>query len=393
MCLDRLLLLICCQTFRASRVFVVAAFLIAFTFHAHAGRSRWTEAKANTWYAQQPWLVGANYIPATAVNQLEMWQADTFDPKRIDMELGWAESLGMNTMRIFLHDSLWQQDPEGFKQRVDIFLRIAHKHHIRPIFVLFDSCWNPIAHLGKQPEPRPGVMLSQWVQSPDAATLQDPSQYGKLEAYVRGVIDAFARDKRILAWDLWNEPDNMNGWEIKRLEAKNKQRIVLALLPRVFDWAREADPIQPLTSGVWEGGWEGWESLSALSIEQVLESDILSFHTYDSPEEVEQRIRSLEPYHRPILCTEYMARPRGSTFENTMPILKKDHVAAINWGFVQGKTQTIYPWDSWDKPYDHEPALWFHDIFRTDGQPYDAKEVEFIRKITSEKTFVGYGGE
>src|SRR5438045_5946418 len=65
---------------------------------------RWSEQKANSWYQQQPWVVGSDYIPASAINELEMWQAETFDPKQIDKELGWAEGLGMNTMRVFLHD-------------------------------------------------------------------------------------------------------------------------------------------------------------------------------------------------------------------------------------------------------------------------------------------------
>src|SRR6266566_5812614 len=95
--------------------------------------SRWSEAKANDWYQHQPWLIGSNFLPATAINELEMWQADTFDPQEIDLELGWAENLGMNSMRVFLHDLLWQQDAAGFKSRIDQFLRIADKHHIKPM--------------------------------------------------------------------------------------------------------------------------------------------------------------------------------------------------------------------------------------------------------------------
>src|SRR5947209_6956564 len=128
---------------------------------------RWNLSKAESWYASQPWLVGSNYIPAYAINELEMWQADTFDPKRIDLELGWAESIGLKTMRVFLHDLLWQ-DSAGFTERLNTFLEIADKHHIKPIFVLFDSCWDPNPQLGKQREPRPGVHNSGWMQSPGA---------------------------------------------------------------------------------------------------------------------------------------------------------------------------------------------------------------------------------
>ncbi len=347
-----------------------------------AATSRWTEKQANDWYAQQPWLVGSNYIPSTAINELEMWQADTFDPKRIDRELGWAQSLGLNTMRVFLHDLLWKQDPEGFKKRINIFLTIAQKHKIRPIFVLFDSCWDPNPKLGKQRAPRPGVHNSGWVQSPGADALKDPSQYPRLEAYVKGVVGAFARDKRILAWDVWNEPDNTNDGSYGSEEPPNKVELVLALLPRVFEWAREAGATQPLTSGVWNGNWSNPDALGPMEKIQLDYSDVVSFHSYEKPDVFEKRVLSLQQYQRPIFCTEYMARGNGSTFQGTLPIANKCHVAAINWGLVAGKTQTYLPWDSSKNPYvNREPAVWFHEIFRTNGQPYSQEEADFIRNI------------
>jgi hypothetical protein len=360
-------------------------FLVALMFTACAVAQdptphRWTEKSATDWYARQPWLVGSNYIPASAINELEMWQADTFDTKRIDMELGWAESIGLDTMRVFLHDLPWEQDPKGFKRRIEIFLQIADKHHIKPLFVLFDSCWDPNPHLGKQHDPRPGIHNSGWVQSPGAKALEDSSQYPRLEAYVKGVVGAFAKDRRILGWDVWNEPDNTNQGSYGDLEPKNKVALVLALLPKVFDWARETHPTQPLTSGVWKGGWSSPENLDPMEKMQIGMSDVISFHSYDKPEEFEKRIAWLQPYNRPILCTEYMARGNGSTFQGSLPIAKKYHVAAINWGLVAGKTQTYLPWDSWKQPYtDREPAVWFHEIFRTDGTPYRQDEVDFIR--------------
>lgn len=175
----------------------IVLFLIAAA--ASAQPARWTEKQANDWYARQPWLVGANYNPATAINEVEMWQKETFDPARIDLELGWAESIGMNTMRVFLHDLPWQQDPAGFRQRIDQFLAISAKHHIRPMLVLFDSCWDPAPKLGPQHAPRPGVHNSGWVQSPGSAALQDPKQAARLAAYVKGVVGAFAQDDRVLA--------------------------------------------------------------------------------------------------------------------------------------------------------------------------------------------------
>jgi Cellulase (glycosyl hydrolase family 5) len=349
-----------------------------------ANSARWSAEKAKVWYAKQPWLVGSNYIPATASNELEMWQAETFDPKRIDLELGWAEAIGLNTMRVFLHDLLWKQDAAGFTKRLDTFLTIAAKHHIRPMLVLFDSVWDPNPKLGPQAPPRPGVHNSRWLQSPGAKALEDRSEYPRLEAYVKGVAGKFGQDERVLAWDVWNEPDNTNDGNYE--DPKDKVERVNELLPKVFAWAREAGAQQPLTSGVWMGDWTP-EKRSATAKIQLEESDVISFHSYDRPEQFERRILSLQPYGRPLICTEYMARGNGSTFEGSLPIAKKYNVAAINWGLVGGKTQTYLPWDSWKKPYtDREPAEWFHEIFRTDGKPYKEEEVELIKKLTGRPT-------
>jgi hypothetical protein len=345
-------------------------------------RSRWTEAQANAWYAKQPWLVGANYAPATAINQLEMWQGETWDPKRIDYELGLAQGIGMNTMRVFLHDQLWQQDAEGFKRRIGEFLTIAQRHGIKPLFVLFDSCWDPNPVLGPQHPPIPGVHNSGWVQGPGMPGLRDRSRYAGYKAYVQGVIRAFATDDRILGWDVWNEPDN-GADQYKGQEGK--EPLVRTMLAQVFDWARDADPSQPLTSGVWLGSdWTPNGKSSPMEKLQLTQSDVISFHDYNWPETFEGRIRQLLPYGRPILCTEYMARGNGSTFDGSLPIAKRYNVAAMNWGFVDGKTQTRLPWDSWQKPYVMaEPTIWFHEVFRNDGTPYRAAETDLIRRLAA----------
>ena len=353
---------------------------------AGAAAERWTESKANEWYQKQPWIVGSNFNPASAINELEMWQPETFDAAQIDKELGWAETLGMDTMRVFLHDLLWQQDPVGFKQRIDQFLTIAAKHHIRPVFVLFDSCWDPNPKLGPQHPPVPGVHNSGWVQSPGAAALQDPSQYPRLRNYVEGVVGAFANDSRVLAWDVWNEPDNDNGGSYGKIEPKQKKELVATLLPQVFAWARAANPSQPLTSGVWYGDWSSPGKLNPVQKIQITQSDITSFHNYEWPEEFEKRVLWLQSYGRPIICTEFMARGVGSTFDAILPIAKRYHVGAINWGLVAGKSQTWLPWDSWQHPYiNSEPPVWFHEVFRTDGKPYREREAEIIRGLTGTK--------
>lgn len=346
----------------------------------------WTEKQAQDWYKAQPYLKGANYLPASAINQLEMWQKDTFDPARIDRELGWAADLGFNTMRVFLHDLLWQQDSAGFTKRIDQFLTICDKHKIRPMLVLFDSCWDPYPQTGPQRAPQEGVHNSGWVQGPGAAALADPAQYPRLRAYVEGVVKAFGNDARVLCWDIWNEPDNPNemsyGDKHLNVELADKYDRVMVLLPQAFAWARAQNPSQPLTSGIWRGDWSAHDKMDPMFRAQVELSDVVSFHNYDPPAEFETRVKFLQRYNRPLLCTEYMARSTGNTFEDILPLAKKFNVAAINWGFVAGKSQTNMPWDSWQNPYANgrAPAVWFHDILHADGKPYRAAEIPVLKR-------------
>jgi Cellulase (glycosyl hydrolase family 5) len=352
-----------------------------------AQAARWSAQEATAWYAQQPWLVGSNYVPRSAINQLEMWQEATFDPAEIDQEFGWAEALGMNTMRVFLHDLLWQQDSVGFTRRIDRVLAIASRHHIRPLFVLFDSVWDPLPRLGPQHPPIPGVHNSGWVQSPGAKALADPRQYPRLKAYVQGIVRAFARDDRVLAWDVWNEPGVDNAESYPTTELKDKAARVMVLLPQAFAWARAANPSQPLTSGLWgvDTVPDG-SNLDALHRIQLQESDIITFHNYSWPEYFKREAAWLKAYNRPVICTEYMARSVGSTFDGVLPIGKEMKVGMINWGFVVGKTQTYLPWDSWRHPYIlDQPPVWHHEVLRPDGTPYRQAEVDLIRQLTGRR--------
>jgi hypothetical protein len=360
--------------------FVMTLMVIPATL-AQQTNSRWDAAKANAWYERQPWLVGANFIPSDAINQLEMFQEDTFNPALNDKELGMAEAIGMNTLRVFLQDQVWLHDPDRARKRIDQFLTIAAKHHIRPIFVLFDSCWDPNPRLGPQHPPIPGIHNSGWVQSPGRDRLMNPAVEPELQAYVVGVVGSFAQDNRVLAWDVWNEPDNEGRDRPEDVPAKIRR--INQLLPQVFAWARSASPTQPLTSGVWKGNWSDPARESETVKIQLSESDVISFHNYEWPERFLARIAELRPLGRPILCTEYMARGNGSTFDTILPIAKREHVAAINWGLVAGKTQTYLPWDSWRRPYVLEqPAIWFHEIFQQNGEPYRQQEIDLIRQLT-----------
>lgn len=345
---------------------------------------RWTKAQADKWYNAQPWLVGCDFLPSNAINQLEMWQPETFDAATIDRELGWAQSIGFNTVRVFLHDLTWKDNREKFYANVDKFLEIADKHKIRPMIVLFDGVWDPDPQSGPQNRPRVGVHNSGWVQSPGRVILADPAKQDALKPYVSDVISHYGKDKRILAWDLFNEPDNPNANSYGPLELKNKDEVAARLVRSSFQWARAVDPTQPLTVGVWASGntWNKIDSLNQVHRAAIELSDVISFHEYGKPEVMESRIRQLRSYERPLICTEYMARGNGSTFADILPILKKERVGAYCWGLVDGKSQTKYPWATWQTPIIGEPKLWHHDIFHTDGKPYSEAEVKLIRELT-----------
>ena len=326
---------------------------------------QWSNQKAKEWYENQDWKIGSNFLPSNAINQLEMWQEDTFDTTSINRELSWAESIGFNTMRVFLHNLVWETDAHGFKQRINKFLDIAASHHIKPLFVFFDDCWNEEPAIGKQPDPKPGVHNSGWMRSPGKSVHNDSTKWPVLERYVKDILTTYKEDNRILLWDLYNEPGNSGYNETS-----------LPLLRKIFQWARAVGPSQPVTSGIWYDN-------KVLTDFQLSQSDVISFHNYGDASSLEKEIRDLSKLDRPLICTEYMARPRNSRFETHLPIFKKYKVGAINWGFVSGKSNTIYQWDK-PIPDGSEPAVWFHDIFRKDGSPFDPNEIRVIKELAGQ---------
>ena len=357
---------------------------------------RWTEERAWQWHNENGWMVGTNFNPSTSINQLEFWQEDTYDPETIERELEWSAELGMNMHRVYLHNLLWDQDSIGFLERVDNYLNISESKNIKTLFVLLDDVWHPVPKLGKQPEPIPFVHNSGWVQAPGSEILGDSSRHDELKNYVKGVISHFAYDKRVVGWDLYNEPDNVASSDPENLvnninfrglnrgpEVKEKHIYSLSLLKKIFMWAREVNPSQPLTVGLWKDSetWNDIDSLSAIDRFAISNSDVISFHAYGDLEETMKKIEDLEQFNRPLLCTEYLARGEQNTFQIMLPLFKEKEIAAINWGFVAGKTNTAFPWSSWQVEFDSLPKIWHHDIYLPDKTPYDEKEIAFLKDI------------
>ncbi len=331
-------------------------------------RRRWSSSQAWEWYRKQPWIVGFNYVPSTAANTTELWSAATFDETTIDRELGWGAALGFNSCRVFVQYLVWKHDPTGLRQRLDRFLSIAHKHGLTTSLVLFDDCTfgappQTEPYLGKQRDPIPGMILPSWTPSPGLKAVTDRSRWPDLERYIKDVVGTFARDPRVIMWDLYNEPGNSG--------MGNKS---LPLVEATFAWARQMKPSQPLTISV-------WGAPAKISRRQLELSDITSFHFYGNYERLRKGIARFKKQGRPVINTEWMARLQGSQWQTDLPLFKREAVGCYSCGLVNGRTQCQFAW--YHKRGTPEPKVWFHDLFHDNGQPYDPSEHEVIRRVAT----------
>ncbi len=283
---------------------------------------------------------------------------------------------------------VWSHDRIGFIERIDHFLGMARRHGLRVLLVLFDDCHRSDPAQGAQTLPVPGVHNSGWQQSPGRKLVLSfhdgtvaETEKTRLAEYVQSVLTRFADDERILMWDVYNEP-GQSGYGDKTNE----------LLQLAWQWARIVNSSQPLTVCLEGSGGE-----KNIALDQA-QSDVITFHCYESHllEEIIIRHKARHP-GRPVVCTEYMAREMGTTFQHSLPIFRKHQVGCFCWGLVAGKSQTHFNWKTVEglarlkaqgsvlKTGDAipEPALWFHDIFRIDGTPFDKREINFIRELTS----------
>ena len=327
-----------------------------------ASGGRWDEIRIWKWYDDIGTVKGVNYIPRTAVNSVEMWMADTFDPDTIDEELGWARAIGYTSIRVQLQFAVWQDDPDGFRARVDKLLEIAAKHGLRVVPVLFDdlNLAGEAPRVGQQPEPVPGEHNARWVPSPGADAVKDRGQWPALEEYVKAVMGQFKRDKRVLYWDLYNTAGNGGLGEDS-----------LPLMDQTFNWARSIEASQPLAVPAWR------EFGSAMATRKLERSDLITFQSFDNAESIEARIQLLQRYQRPIICSDWLMRQVGNDFRKVLPVFAVYRVGWFNQGLVSGKTHR--PIQEARYRTEKDPDVWQQDVLDKDGTPYDQEEVELIQ--------------
>jgi hypothetical protein len=323
---------------------------------------RWSREKAWEWYHRQPWPCGFNYVPAHAISYTEMWMDYSFDPALMDRELALAQAIGFNSVRVVLPFVVWENEPDAFKQRLENFLEICHHCGLGVMPCFFDDCafgsiTDPV--FGRQPEVDPGWYANGWTPSPGHSLVREPQTWPRLEKYVKDIIETFKDDARLWVWDLYNEPTNGGLGEVS-----------IHLVEKVFQWAREINPSQPLTTGQWDGNTRLNDALYRLS-------DIITFHDYLPPQGLEEHIREINRQERPAICTEWMNRAQGSTVADCLPILRREGIGAICWGLVNGRTQTHLNWGH--RPGQPDPPVWQHDLFRSDLTPYDPKEIALFK--------------
>lgn len=324
---------------------------------------RWSAERAWNWFTNQPLPIGFNYVPANDISYTEMWMDYGFDPARIDRELALAQKVGFNCLRVVLSYVVWEAEPEAFRQRFERFVSICARRGIKVMPIFFDDCaFGPIKDpvFGPQPAVVPGWYANGWTPSPGHERVRDPKLRPSLERFVKDVLSAHRDDRRILCWDLYNEPGNSGMGEAS-----------LPLVREVFRWAREINPAQPITSGIW-----GPPTAIIQFIRE--QSDLITFHNYSPAENLAQEIERLKKLGRPIICTEWMNRPRHSTVQTCLPVFVREGVGALGWGLVNGKTQTNLPWGHRPGPAYDGP--WQHDLFRPDYSPYDPQEIELFRQ-------------
>ncbi len=342
---------------------------------------RWTRERAWEWYNSRPWIRGCNFMPSDCANRIDMWQEYGFEEhfSTADRELSWAEELGFNSMRIILEFDVWDMEHDAFMAHLERYLDLLDRHGMNAMLVLGNDCSVPKAfwkratmgeqhydngyHGGKKVSPH-GALGELSYHTIDVPELRE-----RYDGFVREIITKYARDERVLVWNLWNEPGN------------NRGDLSLSYLEHVFEIAREIDPVQPLCADCFCDFYSEGSVIGERAYEL---SDIISYHNYNDFNDNIAILERMRLEDRPMLNTEWLHRIQKNRVEEMYPLMYLEKIAAYNWGFVAGKYQTYEPWNGvWEKleaGADLDVTLWQHDLLRPSGRPYDPREIKLIKE-------------
>lgn len=355
-------------------------------------RGRWSKERVWKWYNERPWIRGCNYMSRDCANRIDQWQEHGFE-ERFETtceELKLAAETGFNSIRIIPEFYVWLKEHDGFMQRLERYVAAADKFGISCMVVFGNDCCPPKEealnrlHLGEQHVDwgyHGGRKISQHGRFEGAgySVLDDPETAEKFYEFVREIVEKYKNDERIIIWDVFNEPGNSRRYSMSHLHMK-----------KFFEIIRKIDPIQPLTAGIFSvSGYFDYGKLPEIEKFGLENSDIISYHNYNSYINNVLELKRLKEFERPVINTEWLNRCAGNNVEEMFPLFFLEKVGCYNWGFVAGKYQTYEPWNTiWDdlksgaeyaKNYDF--TKWLHDLYRPSLNPYNPKEIEIIKTI------------
>lgn len=350
---------------------------------------RWTKEQAWEWYLKQPWLRGCNFMSSDCCNRVDQWQEYGFEErmKTTERELELAASIGFNSIRLILQFEVWDQEHDGFLKRFDRYLELADRYGISSMICFGNDCTVPKKyytppklgpqqvdigyHGGRKDSPHGGLS-----GGPGYSILDEPELAEKFYGMVHEIISRYARDSRVVVWDLFNEPGN-----------GRRGSLSLPHMERFFEIARDIGPMQPLTTGAYDSHALCRGELSEIETRALELSDVVSFHCYGSYDHMVRTIDILKKtYGRPMLCTEWLNRITHNDVQTIYPLFYLERIGCYNWGLVAGKYQTYEPWNGLWESYERGEAedidftKWQHDLFRPSLRPYDPKEIELIEQ-------------
>ena len=365
----------------------------------------WTKERAWEWYNAQPWIRGCNYMPASCANRVDQWQEYGSEARfeEMEREMALMEKDGFNAVRIILGDmgfAVWRAEHDGMMKRFDRMLDIFGRHGVRVILVFGNDCSRPkplwtLPKMGEQPWDlgyHGGRKLSQHGSFPGMigyTVLDEPDLREEFFKMCEEFLTKYAHDKRILFWNLWNEPGNNSRGQVSAPHIR-----------RLFKLAWKIDPDQPLSSDIWTTSGVNWTNGCAEAVGAEL-NDIESYHTYSNlKEQIAYAKKVKEYFGRPMVNTEWMARLFKCDIFDCYPFFAQNRIGCTMWGYVNGKYQTHEPWESMWKWVEADPAAleqldftkWFHDLYRPSLRPYDPNEIAIIRHINAQADAERQGG-